>query len=58
MTNAMKQKVSGFVPLKEVLLRAGFTAWSPDMKDKDGNPVKPDIDLSNPDKGILVGLFS
>lgn len=58
MVKALKARVSGFVPLREVLIRAGFTVWYPDMRDKDGNPVKPDIDLSSPDKSILVGLFS
>lgn len=52
----MKRKANSFIPIKEVLLRAGFTMWEPAKEGED--EVKPDLDLTNLEKDTLVNLFS
>lgn len=53
---SMKQKAQCFIPLKEILLRAGFTMWEPP---KEGEEEKPEdiLDLTNPEKDSLIKLF-
>ena len=53
---SMKQKAQCFIPLKEILLRAGFTEWEPP---KEGEEEKPEdvLDLTNPEKDSLIKLF-
>lgn len=52
----MKRKFHSFIPLKEILLRAGFTMWEPAKEGE--KEVKPDLDFTNLEKNTLINLFS
>lgn len=49
---AMKKKAKSFIPLKEVLYRAGFEVLDNDSE------VKPDIDFTKLEKDTLINLFA
>lgn len=52
----MKSRTKGFIPLKDILLRAGFTIWTPPAEGEEER--KPDLDLTTGAKDALIGLFS
>jgi hypothetical protein len=57
----IKARAEGFVPLKEILLRAGFTVWDPEKAVDPENPekvVEPGLDLTKLEKDTLIKLFS
>lgn len=54
MLASMKRKTKCFIPLKDILLRAGFSIWDP----KEGDEAdKPDLDLTSLEKDTLIQLL-
>lgn len=55
MLKSMKRKTKCFIPLEDILLRAGFSIWEPP---KDGEEAdKPDLDLTALEKDTLIQLL-
>jgi len=56
--DGMRRKAASFIPIKDILLRAGFTVWEPpaeEVKEADG---KPGLDLTDLKKDTLIALMS
>lgn len=53
---AMRKKMQCFIPIREILLRAGFQIWEPP---KEGEAeTKPGLDLSHLEKDTLINLLA
>lgn len=54
-SKAFRAQAMSYLPLKEVLLEAGFQEWTPEIGE-DG--IEPTIDLTDLKKDTLINLFS
>lgn len=58
MLESMKRKTKCFIPLKDILLRAGFSIWEPPKEGEEADkPDKPDLDLAALEKDTLIQLL-
>lgn len=55
---SISDRLVSAIPLKRVLLGAGYMEWEPGLVDSQGCAIQPDIDLTNLNKDTLLKLFS
>ena len=56
--DSIKNKADSFIPLKDILLKAGFKIWEPAKEGEEVEVKAPDIDFTSLEKSTLLKLFS